>query len=136
MKRNGYRAVDLALNEETRNVLRTWKPPSQEGAQQKAKTQTQQGEKQSPSKSVPPPVVKLSSPPAVSPIASSAEIQLLAAAEEGNETEIKNLLGDGVNIHCKDADRWTALHWATWNDHTAIVTLLLKQGADIGAKDN
>lgn len=38
-------------------------------------------------------------------ISVSQEIQLLAAAEEGNEIEIKNLLGEGVNIHCKDAVR-------------------------------
>eukprot|EP01036_Dinobryon_divergens_P031034 gene31034-40371_t len=33
MNNNGKRAVDLAKKEETKNLLQTWKPPSQDGAE-------------------------------------------------------------------------------------------------------
>lgn len=36
-----------------------------------------------------------------------------------------------ADISIKDDGKWAALHWAAWNDHGAVVQLLLGKGADI-----
>ncbi len=48
----------------------------------------------------------------------------------------KLLIENGANIKSRDKNRWTALHWATWgNKKKEIISLLVKKGADVNAKN-
>ncbi len=42
----------------------------------------------------------------------------------------------GVNIHAKDQDGFTALHWAAWSGMPHSVAMLAKAGLDINEKEN
>ena len=41
----------------------------------------------------------------------------------------------GVNIHAKDQDGFTALHWAAWSGMPHSVAMLIKAGLDINEKE-
>ena len=41
----------------------------------------------------------------------------------------------GVNIHAKDQDGFTALHWAAWSGMPCSTALLIKAGLDINEKE-
>src|SRR5205814_1539407 len=42
---------------------------------------------------------------------------------------------DNVDTESKDQGGQTALHWAAWNGHEAVVKLLLEKGAEPESKD-
>ena len=42
----------------------------------------------------------------------------------------------GVNIHAKDEDGFTALHWAAWSGMPHSAAMLIKAGLDINEKEN
>ena len=42
----------------------------------------------------------------------------------------------GVNIHAKDQDGFTALHWASWSGMPHSVAMLVKAGLDINEKES
>ncbi|KAL2816610.1 quinon protein alcohol dehydrogenase-like superfamily [Aspergillus cavernicola] len=81
------------------------------------------------------------------------EIDLLTAAQDGDEVQVRLLLQKGADIHIQNKNGrtdllWqlkmdkeiltgkTALHWAINRRHPQIVRLLLKEGADPGITDN
>lgn len=50
---------------------------------------------------------------------------------------VKQLLGTpGIDVHKKDNDGFTALHWAAWSGMTYTSVLLTEAGLDINAPDN
>ncbi|HEY6293821.1 MAG TPA: ankyrin repeat domain-containing protein [Terriglobia bacterium] len=60
---------------------------------------------------------------------------LLAVVTFGDPAVIRELVDGGANIHEKDADGMTALHWAVVAHHTDAVRALLAAGADVNAVD-
>ena len=50
---------------------------------------------------------------------------------------IKVFLDSGlVDVHTKDGDGWTPLHWASWNNSLAVAELLISSGAEVEAESN
>jgi ankyrin repeat protein len=60
---------------------------------------------------------------------------LLAAVGFGDPATVEALLAGGANLHDKDSDSMTPLHWAVVAHHTDAVKALLKAGADVNAVD-
>ena len=60
---------------------------------------------------------------------------LFAAVGFGDPTVIEALLKGGANVHEKDSDSMTALHWAVVAHHAGAVKTLLAGGADVNAVD-
>jgi ankyrin repeat protein len=60
---------------------------------------------------------------------------LFTAVGFGDPAIIQMLLAGGANIHEKDRDSMTALHWAVIADHPDAVKALLEAGADANAVD-
>ena len=63
--------------------------------------------------------------------------RLIAAAEKGNVDEVRAVLRDHAEfINQKDSTGATALHYAAFGGHRSVVQELVKQGADVNARDN
>jgi ankyrin repeat protein len=60
---------------------------------------------------------------------------LLAAVGFGDPATVEALLAGGANLHERDSDSMTVLHWAVVAHHTEAVKALLKAGADVNAVD-
>ena len=60
---------------------------------------------------------------------------LLAAVGFGDPAVVDTLLTGGANLHEKDSDSMTPLHWAVVAHHTGVVKALIKAGADVNAVD-
>lgn len=59
---------------------------------------------------------------------------MIKAAKSGDIAKAKLLLaGDASLIGARDVDGSTALHYATWRGHQAMVAFLLGEGADLNA---
>jgi ankyrin repeat protein len=59
------------------------------------------------------------------------DVQVIEAVKAGNLATVEALLASGVDIHQQDEQGWTPLNWAAGKGDVAMVTLLLKHGADI-----
>ena len=63
--------------------------------------------------------------------------QLSLAKDADRTYYVQELLNaPGVNIHAKDQDGFTALHWASWSGMPHSVALLVKAGLDINEKES
>lgn len=63
-------------------------------------------------------------------------LMLIEAAQDGNESLVKDLLGQGTNSNQMNDDGSTALHVAASKNHLSIVRLLLEKGrADIDRRN-
>ncbi len=60
---------------------------------------------------------------------------LIAAVDFGDVATVKALLADGADVHEKDQDSMTPLHWAMVAHHPQVVMALLAGGADMNAVD-
>ncbi len=52
--------------------------------------------------------------------------ELLAAASNGNNEEVKRLIAEGANVNAKDKEGLTPLHWAAGNNQTKIAQELIE----------
>ena len=63
--------------------------------------------------------------------------QLSLAKDADRTYYVQELLNaPGVNIHAKDQDGFTALHWASWSGMPHSVAMLVKAGLDINEKES
>ncbi|HEV2352400.1 MAG TPA: ankyrin repeat domain-containing protein [Terriglobia bacterium] len=60
---------------------------------------------------------------------------LFQAIAFGDPLIMKQLMAGGADVHEKDSDSMTALHWAVVDHHPAAVKALLDAGADVNAVD-
>ncbi|MEG0259271.1 MAG: M48 family metallopeptidase [Lysinibacillus sp.] len=67
---------------------------------------------------------------------SSDTTPLMISAADGDINEVSKLITDGANIHMKDEESTTALHYAVYNDEIEIVQLLLDAGANPNDSDD
>ena len=62
--------------------------------------------------------------------------QLSLAKDADRAYYVNELLNaPGVNIHAKDQDGFTALHWAAWSGMPHSAAMLIKAGLDINEKE-
>jgi ankyrin repeat protein len=55
------------------------------------------------------------------------------AADDGNITEVKQLLKDGADVDIRSSNNETPLHFAAYRGHLEIAKVLVSHGADINA---
>jgi ankyrin repeat protein len=60
----------------------------------------------------------------------AAGTPLIDAAKQQDVAAVRALLKQGADVHAKDADGSTALHWAAQRNNLPLVDLLLASGAD------
>ena len=60
---------------------------------------------------------------------------LMISAANGDISGVENLIAKGANIHAKDEELTTALHYAVYNDEVDVVELLLDEGANPNVSD-
>jgi len=63
------------------------------------------------------------------------ELAMQEAALSGDESTVKNLIGEGVNVNATDQENRTALMYASFNGHKGIVEMLLESGAILSLRD-
>ncbi len=68
--------------------------------------------------------------------ANPADQRLIEAVRAGNQTAVKTLLQEQVDVNGSQPDGATALHWATYMDSSAIAELLIDAGADVNAAND
>ena len=56
---------------------------------------------------------------------------LLEASAEGDVEKVKLLLDQGIDVNSANAQGWTALTNAAYNQHSELVKFLVKHGADV-----
>ena len=61
---------------------------------------------------------------------------LLAAAKEGQEAVVQQLLEEGAGVDTREFFERTSLLWAAAKGHLAVVRLLIEKGAEIDALDD
>jgi ankyrin repeat protein len=81
--------------------------------------------------------------PTVSSLISSGSVNLngepwpLHRAAELGRVEIMTMLLDaGADINAVNYSRYTACHWAIWNNHFDALKLLVERGANLGVVDS
>src|SRR4051794_1329394 len=67
------------------------------------------------------------------PAIAASRAPLADAAEKGEKTVVRTLLGTGVDVNAAQVDGTTALHWAAYNDDADTVALLVRAGANVNA---
>ena len=60
---------------------------------------------------------------------------LMIAADEGDLTKVKKLLGKGADVNGRNGDGNTALMYAAYGNHAPIVELLLDHQADVESEN-
>ena len=58
---------------------------------------------------------------------------LLYAAENGQVEKVKTMLQIGIDVNVKNDSDWTPLHFATWNGHSTVASILLQKDARVDA---
>jgi ankyrin repeat protein len=64
-----------------------------------------------------------------------SEDQLRQAAFEGEQSMVRELLGQGVNVNAMDAEGRTAIMFAAFNGHSEILRTLVNAGAVVDMRD-
>jgi ankyrin repeat protein len=72
---------------------------------------------------------------AASKMAWAQEAPLSDAAEKADWKHVRKLLDEDVDLSAPQVDGMTALHWATWHDHTQTALELIERGANVAAKN-
>lgn len=73
--------------------------------------------------------------PALADSVSQEVRRLHKSAYAGNLDQVRFMLANGVPVDAPDEEKHTALMWAGFNGHTAVVTHLLQSGANVDARD-
>jgi len=60
---------------------------------------------------------------------------ITTAASEGDLSGVKRCVERGDDIHTRDKDGWTALHYAAYEGHRDICEYLIREGADVTIRD-
>eukprot|EP00899_Mesostigma_viride_P008761 jgi/Mesvir1/17887/Mv24103-RA.1 len=60
--------------------------------------------------------------------------QLMMAVQQGDLSAVKILVACDANVDTTDNNSWTPLHWASYNNHLAIVQHLVASGANMDAQ--
>ena len=68
--------------------------------------------------------------PLVNPIHGDQDVRLLEAARSGDVRRVRSLLGKGLDVDVADEDGVTPLIFAAMSGHVAVVSELLKAGAN------
>jgi ankyrin repeat protein len=68
-------------------------------------------------------------------IAVAAGVPLADAAERGDLAAVRSLIAQGIDVNATRVDGTAALHAAVHADHLEIADLLLRSGANAGARD-
>ncbi|KAI8811083.1 ankyrin repeat-containing domain protein [Cladochytrium replicatum] len=63
--------------------------------------------------------------------AAEEPLDIFHASKRGFLDRVAELLDSGVDPNGRDNETCTALHWAAWNNHLAIVKFLVDRGAEI-----
>ncbi len=82
------------------------------------------------------PEPKTHTQPPLLPADPVSEDQLRQAAYEGDQSMVRELLGQGVNVNAVDAEGRTALVFAAFNGHLEILQDLLKAGAVVDVRES
>lgn len=61
--------------------------------------------------------------------------KFMAAAKEGNISDIQHLLDQAIDVDSKDDHGYTALHWAVEEGCIEVVRVLVEKGADIYSRN-
>ncbi len=69
-------------------------------------------------------------------ISSAADLRLIGAVKSGNETAVRTLLKQGVNVNAGEGDGSTALHFAAYADNLSVADLLIRAGAHADAAND
>jgi ankyrin repeat protein len=62
--------------------------------------------------------------------------ELIAAAGENNQAEVRSLLRARADVNAKDNHGWTPLHWACFKRYVHVVKELREHEANTEVKDN
>ena len=65
------------------------------------------------------------------PAVAAVRAALPDAAEQRDKTQVRTLLGTGVDVNAAQVDGTTALHWAAYNEDAETVALLIRSGAKV-----
>ena len=65
----------------------------------------------------------------------AADALLADAAERADWDQVGTLLQHDADVNAAQVDGMTALHWASWHDHTKTAVRLVDSGADVAAKN-
>ena len=61
---------------------------------------------------------------------------LMLAIRRGHKDIALALLASGANVHTKDEDGWTALHWACYKGFEEVVQALIDRGSRVNSRDS
>jgi len=65
--------------------------------------------------------------------AADRDLRLVEAAKHADESAVRALLTQGIDVNQRAGDGATALYWAAYRDNKAIADLLLRSGATVDA---
>ena len=74
--------------------------------------------------------------PESEPMVTGLDLELIAAARDGNESAVRDLLARGASVHARDDTGMTALVAASWGNYLDVACALIEAGADVNAKDD
>ena len=63
-------------------------------------------------------------------------MELIAAADQGDLTRVETLLAEGADVHATNANGVTPLIAAAYRNHVDVAKVLIEAGADVNVQDN
>jgi len=69
-------------------------------------------------------------------IAAAADLRLIDAVKSGNESEVRSLLRQHVDVNAAEGDGSTALHFAAYSDNIPVADALIRAGARVNAAND
>jgi len=63
----------------------------------------------------------------------TSKCEIVRATQHGAIERVKQLLEDGYDVHQRDSEGVTLLHWAAINNRLEIASYLISKGADVNA---